>query len=106
MDNEHILQLEVKIRALMAVLKVALAKIDIAREKGCADIERLNRIRENLSKTLSLCERAQIELEKRIAEIGADIVDIEPLPTDLPAITMEEIVNTDIHELSRQLGNL
>lgn len=63
-----------KLNCLIAVLDVACTKVRRSLEGPSPDVERLTRIQANLTKTLRVCRKAKLALERR-----------EPLPDDLPA---------------------
>lgn len=62
-----------KLNCLIAVLEVACAKVRRSLREPEADEERLLRIQDNLSETLTVCQRAKSALERR-----------EKLPEGLP----------------------
>lgn len=62
-----------KLNTLIAVLEVASAKVDRSIDGPGADIDRLGKIRTNLTSTLEVCRRARKALERR-----------EDLPEGLP----------------------
>lgn len=62
-----------KLNCLIAVLEVACAKVRRSLREPDADEERLLRIQDNLSETLTVCQRAKSALERR-----------EKLPEGLP----------------------
>lgn len=108
MNKEYAQKLEAKLRCLIAVLEVAIAKIERAIREPDADVKRLEKIKSNLTNTLDICHNAQKQLGERFPQVEQikDVVDLEPLPSDLPSITTEDIASCDIHELSKQLGEL
>lgn len=63
-----------KLNCLIAVLDVACTKVRRSLAGPDPDIERLTRIQANLTKTLKVCRKAKLALERR-----------EALPDDLPA---------------------
>ncbi len=63
-----------KLNCLIAVLDVACTKVRRSLAGPNPDIERLTRIQANLTKTLKVCRKAKLALERR-----------EALPEDLPA---------------------
>lgn len=71
-----------KLNTLIAVLEVASAKVDRSINAPSADIERLSKIRTNLSSTLEVCRRARRALQRR-----------ETLPEGLPE-NLAEVVRT------------
>lgn len=71
-----------KLNTLIAVLEVASAKVDRSINGPTADIERLSKIRTNLTSTLEVCKRARRALERR-----------EALPEGLPE-NLAEVVRS------------
>ena len=63
-----------KLNCLIAVLDVACTKVRRSLAGDSPDIERLTRIQDNLTRTLKVCRKAKLALERR-----------EALPEDLPA---------------------
>ncbi|MFT5059130.1 MAG: hypothetical protein ACI89E_001912 [Planctomycetota bacterium] len=63
-----------KLNCLIAVLDVACTKVRRSLAGESPDIERLTRIQDNLTRTLKVCRKAKLALERR-----------EALPEDLPA---------------------
>jgi hypothetical protein len=63
-----------KLNCLIAVLDVACTKVRRSLAGDAPDIERLTRIQDNLTRTLKVCRKAKLALERR-----------EALPEDLPA---------------------
>lgn len=72
-DPEYRDRLMRKLNCLIAVLEVANAKVKRSLAGPAPDVERLTRIRTNLSSTLEVCRRAKRALERR-----------EELPDGLP----------------------
>lgn len=62
-----------KLNCLIAVLDVACTKVRRSLAGPDPDVERLSRIQANLTKTLKVCRKAKLALERR-----------EALPDDLP----------------------
>ncbi|MFT4709074.1 MAG: hypothetical protein ACJAZ8_001976 [Planctomycetota bacterium] len=62
-----------KLNCLIAVLDVACTKVRRSLAGDSPDIERLTRIQDNLTRTLKVCRKAKLALERR-----------EALPEDLP----------------------
>jgi len=71
---EHREKIMRKLNCLIAVLDVACTKVRRSLAGPNPDIERLTRIQANLTKTLKVCRKAKLALERR-----------EALPDDLPA---------------------
>jgi hypothetical protein len=63
-----------KLNCLIAVLDVACTKVRRSLAGPEPDVERLTRIQDNLTKTLKVCRKAKLAIERR-----------EALPDDLPA---------------------
>lgn len=82
-----------KLNTLIAVLEVANAKVDRSLDGPNPDMERLLKIRTNLTSTLEVCKRARRALERR-----------ESLPEGLPE-NLAEVVRTagKVHRLPRRL---
>lgn len=72
-DAEYRDRLMRKLNCLIAVLEVANAKVNRSLAGPAPDVERLTRIRTNLTSTLEVCRRAKRALERR-----------EALPDGLP----------------------
>lgn len=64
-----------KLNCLVALLEVAITRVHQTLAGPDPDVERLERIRENLQNTLRVCVRARVALEER-----------QGLPTDLPQV--------------------
>jgi hypothetical protein len=65
-----------KLNCLIAVLEVAGAKVRRSLAGPAPDVERLTRIKKNLTDTLDICTRARLALEKRgslTEELSADL---------------------------------
>ncbi|MEM1449541.1 MAG: hypothetical protein AAF957_15765 [Planctomycetota bacterium] len=82
-----------KLNTLIAVLEVANAKVDRSIDGPNPDMERLIKIRTNLTSTLEVCKRARRALERR-----------ETLPEGLPE-NLAEVVRTagKAHRLPKRL---
>lgn len=114
-DNQEITkQLLTKIRMLIAVLEVAILKLSNAMDGEGVNKQKLSQIKNNLQNTLRICFNARNILEKKMGIVREleDVADFSPeedtkiIPTNRPAITMNDIEATDLHELCRKLGNL
>lgn len=122
-----------KLNTLIAVLEVASAKVDRSIDGPNADIERLGKIRTNLTSTLEVCKRARRALERRealpeglpenLAEVVRSAGKGTILPKRLPVgsgaemssdaerrrfermgrIARDEIRSADLDELTRRL---
>lgn len=64
-----------KLNCLVALLEVAISRVHQTLSGPDPDVERLERIRENLQGTLGVCVRARVALEER-----------QGLPSDLPQV--------------------
>ncbi|MAE75325.1 MAG: hypothetical protein CMJ85_00420 [Planctomycetes bacterium] len=121
-----------KLNCLIAVLEIAIGKIERSMQSDDADQDRLTRIKSNLENTLAICRRAKGTLESKIVEASADDPTTSPpsenalTPTrenlsfrcyvelssidefrkfrDLPAITSDDIADTDLDDLTRLLS--
>ena len=82
-----------KLNTLIAVLEVANAKVDRSIDGPNPDMDRLIKIRTNLTSTLEVCKRARRALERR-----------ESLPEGLPE-NLAEVVRTAgrTHRLPKRL---
>ena len=82
-----------KLNTLIAVLEVANAKVDRSLDGPAPDMDRLIKIRTNLTSTLEVCKRARRALERR-----------ETLPEGLPE-NLAEVVRTagKHHRLPKRL---
>ena len=82
-----------KLNTLIAVLEVANAKVDRSIDGPSPDMDRLLKIRTNLTSTLEVCKRARRALERR-----------ETLPEGLPE-NLAEVVRTagKNHRLPKRL---
>lgn len=72
-----------KLNCLIAVLEVACAKVRRSLDGPDPDVERLERIKKNLSETLEVCRKAKSALERR-----------ERLPEDLP-IQLQDLTRVE-----------
>jgi len=75
-----------KLNCLIAVLEVACAKVRRSLDGPDPDVERLERIKKNLTETLDVCRKAKSALERR-----------ERLPDDLP-VQLKDLSNIDAEE--------
>ncbi len=74
-----------KLNCLIAVLEVANAKVKKSLTGPAPDVERLTRIKTNLTSTLEVCRRARRALERR-----------EALPEGLPENLAQVVRSSDI----------
>ena len=87
-----------KLNCLIALLEVAMARVQKSLAGPEPDVDRLTRIRTNLESTLEVCVRARTALERR-----------EALPKDLPATladvskkcTLDAVSQTDPRDALR-----
>lgn len=127
---EYRAKLLTKLNCLVAVLKVAIAKISRSMDLPGANEDRLVKIRSNLENTMSICKRAKSTLEKGLIESTGkassrgrrrlaesidkmsyrDYVELSSIDEykkfkKLPPITSGELDSLDIDDLMRQLGD-
>jgi hypothetical protein len=84
-----------KLNCLIAVLEVANAKVKKSLDGPAPDLDRLTRIRTNLSSTLEVCRRARKALERR-----------ESLPEGLPENLAQVVRASDIQPQRRKAPSL
>ncbi|MCP3920059.1 MAG: hypothetical protein GY711_31410 [bacterium] len=82
-----------KLNCLIAVLEVANAKVKKSLTGPAPDVERLTRIRTNLTSTLEVCRRARRALERR-----------EALPEGLPENLAQVVRSSEITPLPARKG--
>jgi len=119
---EYRSRLTTKLNCLIAVLEVAIGKIQKSLDVPGANEERLLKIRSNLENTLSICHRARQTLE-RTGQVGKqpvlsrpdasamsarDYVELTSIDEyrkfrRLPPITKDELATMDFDELARRL---
>lgn len=122
-----------KLNCLIAVLEVANAKVDRSLAGPEPDVDRLTRIKTNLTSTLEVCRRARKALERRealpeglpenLAAVVRRASELKRLPKRLPSgssaemateterkrfemmgrITQQELRAVDLDALARQL---
>jgi len=85
---EYRARLTTKLNCLIAVLEVAIAKIQKSMDLPGANEERLQKIRSNLENTLSICHRAKQTLERTVS--GAKTVAARGL--EKPQMTARDYV--------------
>lgn len=107
MNDEYRLKLIIKLRTLVAVLKVTLARIKLSAQEPGADVVRLIKISDNLKKTLASCLRALDTLtrdDEKTVVSSSDIATIDEHMKfkHLPPITSEEIEKVDWAKLTEQ----
>jgi len=115
MTDNNKTKLLLKLRALVAVIKVALEKIVRAREEhGTSD--RLDKVENNLINTLSICARAMKTIQE-LPTLGRQATPsgareyVEMATVDeyrkfqqLPPITLDEVADVDIDALLTRFG--
>lgn len=113
--DEYRNKLILKLKALVAVLRVAIQKLEHAGDQPGVDLERINKITDNLHNTLQICNRALDTLQKtgttarKPSPSGAreytemSSVDEYRKFQDMPPITSDEVAATDINDLIQQL---
>ncbi len=118
-----------KLNCLVAVLEVAIGKVNKSLEAEDTNQERLLRIKANLENTLAICRRAKGTLETKALEASAKATTELVKPTapqnatfrcyvelssidefrkfkGLPAIRKDEVKSVDVEELAKKLlGN-
>lgn len=118
---EYRTRLATKLNCLIAVLEVAIGKIQKSMDLPGANEERLLKIRSNLENTLSICHRAKQTLERTTAGKPAtkpeqdraqmsarDYVELTSIDEyrkfrKLPPIGRDELAAIDFDELARRL---
>jgi len=110
-------KLLLKLRALVAVIKVALEKIERAKDEHGADSDRLNKVETNLVNTLSICNRAIQTIQdlpnlgKKGTAIPSGVREYTEMGTvdeyrkfqAMEPIQLEDVARTDIDELIEKL---
>ncbi|MFK7739402.1 MAG: hypothetical protein AB8H80_03690 [Planctomycetota bacterium] len=120
-SSEYRTRLATKLNCLIAVLEVAIAKINKSMDAPGADGERLHKIRGNLENTLSICHRARKTLDKTSSGKTAprkslhgmtarDYVELTSIEEyrkfrKMAPITKTEVETIDFDELSRRLAD-
>ena len=133
-SQEYRNRLLTKLNCLVAVLEVAIAKIERSLSAPGANEDRLVKIRGNLENTLAICQRAKQTLEQRLdgdpttsSEASTattprprrnrnsmsyrDYVELSSIEEyqrfkGLPPISTNDLSDTDLDDLMNQLGNL
>ena len=105
-----------KLNTLIAVLEVASAKVDRTINGPRADVERLSKIRTNLSSTLEVCKRARRALERRealpeglpenLAEVVRSAGTKARLPRRLPVGSGAEMSSLDEKRRFERMGKI
>jgi regulator of sirC expression with transglutaminase-like and TPR domain len=111
-DPEYRERLMRKLNCLIAVLEVANAKVKRSLSGPAPDLERLNKIKTNLSSTLEVCRRAKRALERREAlpeglpENLAQVVERTAKADQLPARANVEMSSSDEHKRFEAMGRI
>lgn len=112
--DEYRQKLSHKLRALIAVLRVALQKLERSRTLPGANLERLDKISDNLASTLRICNNALDSLQKvdkarKPAPSGArEYVELSSIDEyrkfqSMSPISTDEVEETNIDELIHKL---
>lgn len=121
---EYRTRLLTKLNCLIAVIEVAIAKVDRSLESPGTNEDRLQRIRANLENTLGICKRAKSTLMKSVSSgpktrsgdrrrgqmSYRDYVELSSIEEyrkfkSMPPIRPKELKETDIDELLRKLAD-
>ena len=114
MPNPRQKKLLLKLQAMIAVIKVAMQKVEGMRDQPDADSNRIDRIEHNLKATLGLCNRA-IEAIQLVGDMHipgpsgsreySEMMGIEEYQKfkGLPPITEAEVSDTDLDDLINRL---
>lgn len=119
-STEYRARLATKLNCLIAVLEVAIAKINKSMDVPGANEERLAKIRGNLENTLSICQRARQTLDKADSTrsltmrseahsmSARDYVELTSIDEyrkfrQMTPITRDEMQAIDFDELARRL---
>lgn len=125
---EYRAKLMTKLNCLIAVLEVAIAKVQRSMELPGANEERLLRIKSNLENTLEICGRAKGTLEDAISQqptatairskhrdrdgmSARDYVELSSIEEyrkfkELPPIKTTDIESLDLEDLAKKLGEI
>lgn len=105
-----------KLNCLIAVLEVANAKVDRSMNGPAPDVERLMRIKGNLTSTLEVCRRARRALERRealpeglpenLAAVVRRADKMQVLPKRLPAGASAEVTSDDERRRFERMGRI
>ena len=117
MTDSNRKRLTLKLRALVAVLKVAIQKMETMKQEPGAHIHDIDGNIANLEMTLSLCYRAMESLDK-MPNLGrspspsgareyTEMTDIGEYRKfqGMDPISDDEVLNADIDELARRFGS-
>ena len=121
---EYRARLTTKLNCLIAVLEVAISKIQKSMDLPGANEERLQKIRSNLENTLSICHRARQTLDRTDSPRRAagprdtdpskmsarDYVELSSIDEyrkfkRLPPISKDDLQTIDFDELTRRLND-
>jgi len=110
-----------KVQGLVAILEIALARIRVEMENPGADLPRLRRVKENLTRTHRVCKQTLGKLEESLAEAlevclqprtepmsCREYVELSSLEEyhrlrDLPPVRFEEIQEVNLDGLGERL---
>lgn len=105
-----------KLNCLIAVLEVANAKVDRSLAGPEPDVERLQRIKTNLTSTLEVCRRARKALERRealpeglpenLAAVVRRASEMKRLPKRLPAGSSAELTDDAERKRFEMMGRI
>lgn len=105
-----------KLNTLIAVLEVASAKVDRSINTPGGDLDRLEKIRTNLSSTLEVCKRARRALERRealpeglpenLAEVVRSAGKHKRLPKRLPVGSGAEMTSPEEQRRFERMGRI
>jgi len=117
--DEYRNTLHTKLTNLIAVLIVAIKKLESGMTVPGANVERMEAIRNNLANTLEICERAQATLgaqgaSKTVREVPSGMREYTEMSNveeyrkfqHLAPITEEDIASVDWNELQDQLKDM
>lgn len=120
--TEYRTRLLTKLNCLIAVIEVAIAKVDRGLESPTTNEERLQRVRANLENTLAICKRAKNTLQKGAGAPAKqvridrphmsyrDYVELSSIEEyrkfkALPPIRRQELSGVDLDDLLRKLAD-
>ena len=113
---EYRTRLTTKLNCLIAVLEVANAKVDRSLAGPEPDLERLQRIKTNLTSTLEVCRRARKALERRealpeglpenLAAVVRRASEMKRLPKRLPAGSSAEMATDSERKRFEMMGRI
>lgn len=100
-SSEYRARLTTKLNCLIAVLEVAIGKIQKSMDLPGANEDRLQKIRANLENTLSICHRAKQTLERTAN--GGKVVASRPERTQMSARDYVELSSIDEYRKFRKM---